>query len=66
MRTNVVLDDALLQEAQKAGGFKTKRETIDAALRLLVKMKRQEDILDLFGKVEFFEDYDYKAMRRAN
>lgn len=58
MRTNIEIDDRLMAEAMAATGFKTKRETVEAALRLLARRTRQESILELFGKVEWEGDLD--------
>jgi Arc/MetJ family transcription regulator len=63
MRTNIDIDDALLAEAMKAGGFKTKRAAVEGALRLLARKKAYRDILALRGKVHWEGDPD--AMRRA-
>ncbi len=63
MRTNIDIDDELLAEAMKYSGNKTKKATIDEALRLLVKIKRdQRRILALRGKIHWEGDLD--AMRR--
>ena len=51
MRTNIVIDDELMQKALKASGFKTKRATVEAGLRLLVKMGRQKWTRRLRGKL---------------
>ena len=51
MRTNIDIDDNLMEEAQRLSGLKTKRAVIDAALRMFVRVKRQSDILNLPGKV---------------
>lgn len=61
-RTNVVLDDALVKEAMEAGGFRTKREAIEAGLRLLARQKHYEYIMSLQGKLRWKGDLD--AMRR--
>lgn len=63
MRTNIEIDDDLMREAQEAAGTHTKKETVELALRYLVRMKAQERIRDLRGTVEFWPDYDYKSMR---
>lgn len=63
MRTNIEIDDALMDAAMKAGGFKTKKETVEAALRLLTKQRTAyKKLLALGGKVEW--EGDLKAMRR--
>lgn len=64
MATNLALDDNLINQAQKIGGFKTKRETVTHALEDFIKHKKQEEIISLFGSVEFDQDYDYKKMRK--
>ena len=51
MRTNIEIDDNLIQEALRVSGLKTKRAVVEAGLRMLVRLKRQEDILSLVGKV---------------
>ena len=63
MRTNVVIDDELMNEAIRLSGIKTKKEVISFALRELVAERKRENLLDLAGKIRFREDYDYKAMR---
>jgi Arc/MetJ family transcription regulator len=63
MRTNIEIDDRLMAEAMEASGLRTKRETVEAALRLLARRKRQAGALDLFGKVDWEGDLD--ADRRA-
>lgn len=49
MRTNIVIDDDLMGRAQALGGYKTKRETVEAALTLLVEIKDQSAIKELRG-----------------
>lgn len=58
MRTNIEIDDKVMAEAMAASGLRTKRETVEAALRLLARRKRQASALDLFGKVEWEGDLD--------
>ena len=62
MRTNIVLDDQLVDEAMRATGLRTKRAVVEEALRTLIRLKRQEKILDLFGKLHWEGDLD--EMRR--
>ena len=63
VRTNVVLDEALVREAMELTGIKTKRAVVGEALEMLVHVKRQTRIFDLFGKVEWEGDLD--EMRRG-
>jgi Arc/MetJ family transcription regulator len=56
MRTNIDIDDDILREAQRLVGTKTKRDTVDLALRELVARHRQVGILQLRGKVHWEGD----------
>ena len=62
MRTNIVIDDRLMSAAMRASGTKTKRETVERGLKLLVALKRQERIRRFRGKLKWEGDLD--AMRR--
>jgi len=65
VRTNVVIDDDLLEEAVKLSGAKTKKEVIARALSEFVATRKRSNLLDLEGKIEFSADYDYKSMRES-
>lgn len=56
MRTNIEIDDAVIAEAQELIGARTKRETVDTALRELVARHRRLGILDLRGRVHWEGD----------
>ena len=62
MRTNIEIDDDLMDEAMKASGLATKRETVEAGLRLLVQLKRQQRIRSYRGKLPW--EGDLERMRR--
>jgi len=62
MRTNIILEDSLVKEALKYSRAKTKRELIHQALEEFVKNRRRRNLLDLAGKIEFAERYDYKSL----
>lgn len=49
MRTNIVIDDALMKEAMAATGAKTKREAVERALEKVVRLKRQEGLREMWG-----------------
>lgn len=66
MATNLAIDDQLLVLAQNVGGIKTKKETVNQALKEFVQRRQQEDIIDLFGEIDYDEDYDYKKLRDRN
>ncbi|HKZ43358.1 MAG TPA: type II toxin-antitoxin system VapB family antitoxin [Candidatus Hodarchaeales archaeon] len=53
MRTNIVLDDKLVERAQKLTGIKTKREVVHEALRTLILLSEQADIRNLRGKLKW-------------
>ena len=63
MRTNVDIDDDLMRDAQRLTGLKTKRAAIEAGLSMLVRVKRQEGILELAGKVHWDGDFDEMRAR---
>ena len=50
MRTNIDIDDELMTEAQKASGLDTKKATVEEALRLMIKLRRQKDVDAAFGR----------------
>jgi Arc/MetJ family transcription regulator len=64
MPTNLAIDDALLEEARRVGGHRTKKATVTEALQEYILRRRQLRILDLFGKIEIDPAYDYKKQRR--
>ena len=63
MATNLAIDDKLLNEALKIGHFKSKKDTVNTALREFIQKRRQKDILGLFGTIDFDAKYDYKKAR---
>ncbi|WP_457554243.1 type II toxin-antitoxin system VapB family antitoxin [Desulfobacula sp.] len=65
MRTNVVLDDSLVQEAILLSGVKTKKDVISLALQEFVMSRKRLNLLELAGKINFRDDYDYKACRKV-
>lgn len=58
MRTNVVIDDTLMQNALSLSGLRTKRETVEAGLRLLVQIRQQEQIRQARGKLKWEGNLD--------
>ena len=58
MRTNVVIDDSLMEEALKSSGLRTKKDAIEAGLKLLVKFRRQAKIRAHRGKLKWVGDLD--------
>lgn len=58
MRTNIEIDDKLMKEAMRSANTKTKKETVEAGLRMLIQVKGQEGIRKLRGKVKWEGDLD--------
>ncbi len=63
MRTNIVLDDQLVQEAQALSQIKTKRELIEQALKEFVAHRKRLNLRELKGMGGIRSDYDYKGLR---
>lgn len=63
MATNLALDDGLIEEARQLGGQRTKKDVVTQALVEYIQRRKQLKVLDLFGTVDFEEDYDAKAQR---
>jgi Arc/MetJ family transcription regulator len=61
MRTNIVIDDKLMEEALRATGLKTKKEAVELALRTLLRLQKQTQMRKLRGKLDWRGDLD--AMR---
>jgi hypothetical protein len=63
MPTNLAIDDELLILAQNVSGLKTKKDTVNLALKEFVQRRQQEQIVKLFGTIEYESTYDYKKSR---
>lgn len=66
MRTNIVLDDNLIQIAQKLTGIKTKREVVREALVVLIRLREQSQVRQLRGKIQWTENLDELRQSRTN
>jgi Arc/MetJ family transcription regulator len=64
MATNIEIDEALLDEALRVGGHRTKRATVNEALAEYVLHRKQAGVLRLFGTVEMDPTYHYKTQRK--
>ncbi len=64
MRTNIVIDDSLMNKAKKISGFKTKKETIEEALKLLVAQREQSEIRKVRGKLNWEGDLEEMRLDR--
>lgn len=63
MATNLALDDALIEEARRIGGHRTKKAVVNEALKEYVQRRRQLQILGLFNTIDYDPDFDYKIQR---
>jgi len=63
MATNLAIDQKLLHEALSISGLKTKKDTVNLALKEFIDKHKQLDIITFFGKMDPDPDYDYKKGR---
>ena len=66
MATNLALDDKLIDEARRIGGHATKKEAVTAALDEYIRRRKQLDLLNHFGTIDFDPEYDYKKNRKLD
>jgi Arc/MetJ family transcription regulator len=64
MRTNIVLDDELMEEAAKYSASRTKKAVVHEALKAFVEHHRRRNLLEIKGKIAFAEGYDHKRLRK--
>ena len=58
MRTNIVIDDQLMEQAMEASGLNTKKDVVEEGLKLLIRRQQQQGIRELRGKVKWEGDLD--------
>lgn len=63
MATNLALDDKLIEEVVKLGGFKSKKAAVTQALQEYIQRHKQAEILQLFGTIDYDADYDHRRGR---
>jgi len=64
MATNLAIDDKLIESALKLGHHKSKKEAVTTALNEYIQHKQQQEMLSLFGHIDYQDDYNYKKERR--
>ena len=64
MRTTIVLDDQLVQEAMRLTGVTTKKEVVQLAIEELVRLRKKKNLLDLAGRIHFRRGFDHKRPRK--
>ena len=63
MATNLEIDNNLIQEALKLGGHRTKRAVVEEALQEYVQRRKQLTVTELFGTIEYEDNYDHRKQR---
>ena len=63
MPTNLAIEDNLIIEAQKLGKHRTKKDTVNEALKEYIQRRKQLDIIRLFGKIDYDKNYNHKSGR---
>jgi hypothetical protein len=66
MATNLSIDPELIERALKLSGERTKKAAVTKALEEFIARRRQKRLLDLMGKLEWDQTYDYKAERKRD
>ncbi|MBW4599644.1 MAG: type II toxin-antitoxin system VapB family antitoxin [Calothrix sp. FI2-JRJ7] len=64
MAINIQIDDALVKEALTFDNQQSERDVVEQALREYVQRRKQIKVIDLFGTIDYDEDYDYKQQRQ--
>jgi Arc/MetJ family transcription regulator len=64
MRTNIDIDEDLLEEAFSVSRARTKKDLIHEALRVYVRLKKRKDLTELAGSIKFHKGYDHKKNRK--
>lgn len=64
MRTNIVIDDGLVEEAMALSKLTTKREVVQRALEEFVRTLKKKDLREIRGKIRFATGYDHKKLRK--
>lgn len=65
MRTNIDIEEKLLEEAFKFTDIKTKKDLINLALKEFIENHKKKNLMELKGKIKFSDDYNYKSMREG-
>ncbi len=65
MRTNIDIDEELMEEAFSVSQVRSKKDLIHDALREYVRLKKRKDLTELAGTIEFYEGYNHKELRKT-
>jgi Arc/MetJ family transcription regulator len=66
MATNLQIDDSLITKARELGRHKTKKAAVTQALKEYIQHLEQTKVLNLFGKIDYDPNYDYKTQRKKS
>lgn len=66
MPSNLDFDPELLAQVQELGGFRYKKDAVNAALKEFVQRRKQRELTQLFGTIDFDPQYDYKDLRKRS
>ncbi|MFC1533763.1 type II toxin-antitoxin system VapB family antitoxin [Thermodesulfobacteriota bacterium] len=65
MRTNIDINEKLLEEAFSVSTVRSKKDLIHDALKEYIRLKKRKDLTELAGTVEFYEGYNHKELRKT-
>jgi Arc/MetJ family transcription regulator len=65
MRTNIDIDNSLLEEAFSVSRVRTKKDLIHEALREYIRLNKRKDLAELAGSIEFYDGFDHKKLRKT-
>ncbi len=65
MRTNIVIDDEMMQTAMEVSGIRTKKDVVEQAIQEFVARRTRKNLADLRGKIRFADGYDHAALRKG-
>ena len=65
MRTNIDIDETLLEEAFSVSQVRSKKDLIHDALREYIRLKKRKDLTELAGTIEFYEGFSHKELRKT-
>lgn len=66
MTVRLDVDSALIQEAFALGKHRTQQDVVQEALKEYIQRRKQAKIIELFGSIEYEQDYDYKQQRQQS
>ena len=63
MATNLAIDDRLIEEAKAIGKHRTKKGVVTEALQEYIQRRKQTELFNIFNKIDYDQEYDYKKQR---